>query len=290
MCADYLFFGTVTATLEAASGNGIVSAFILQSDDLDEIDWEWLGGQTTTVQSNYFSKGNTTTFDRGGTHNVANPQSTFHSTISSPERISLTHVAYSINWTPSEIEWIIDGSVVRTLEAASVGDQYPQTPMQVRIGTWCGGCAGEPEGTIQWAGGPTTFDGAPYVMTITSLNIQNANPASSYTYGDRSGLSASIIINNATGPSPNLQTPPSSSSPATSSSSSSSSSATDSPLTPPATGGLSSQTVSFVDTSVETMNVGPTSNTLAIDSGASTVSFGITSALVFATIVFLAGI
>lgn len=69
----------MTATLEAAAGAGIVSAFILQSDDLDEIDWEWLGGDTTEVQSNYFSKGNTTTYDRGATHPVANPQTTYHS-------------------------------------------------------------------------------------------------------------------------------------------------------------------------------------------------------------------
>jgi len=77
---EFIQFGRVTATLEAATGAGIVSAFILQSDDLDEIDWEWLGGDTTHVQSNYFSKGDTTTYDRGGVHDVANPQTTFHST------------------------------------------------------------------------------------------------------------------------------------------------------------------------------------------------------------------
>ena len=77
---EYIFFGTVTATLEAAPGAGIVSAFILQSDDLDEIDWEWLGGATTDVQTNYFSKGNTTTYDRGGTSAVTSPQTESHST------------------------------------------------------------------------------------------------------------------------------------------------------------------------------------------------------------------
>jgi len=76
---DYIFFGSITATLEAATGAGIVSAFILQSDDLDEIDWEWLGGDTADVQSNYFSKGNTSSYDRGATHAVSNPQTTLHS-------------------------------------------------------------------------------------------------------------------------------------------------------------------------------------------------------------------
>jgi hypothetical protein len=76
---DYVFFGKITAVVKAADGAGIVSSVILQSDDLDEIDWEWLGGDTTQVQSNYFSKGDTTTYDRGGTHPVSNPQTTLHS-------------------------------------------------------------------------------------------------------------------------------------------------------------------------------------------------------------------
>src|SRR5271167_3144523 len=106
-------------------------------------------------------------------------------------------LAYTLDWSETELNWIIDGTVVRTLEAASVGGQYPQTPMQVRIGTWCGGCAGEAQGTIQWSGGPTTFGAAPYVMTITSLEIDNANPAGSYTYGDFSGSASSIQIGGA---------------------------------------------------------------------------------------------
>jgi beta-glucanase (GH16 family) len=79
LIVEFLLFGRVTAVLEAATGAGIVSAFILQSDDLDEIDWEWLGGDTAHVQSNYFSKGDTTSYDRGAVHNVDNPQSSFHS-------------------------------------------------------------------------------------------------------------------------------------------------------------------------------------------------------------------
>jgi beta-glucanase (GH16 family) len=102
-------------------------------------------------------------------------------------------LAYEIDWSPDQVQWIIDGAVVRTLTAASTGGQYPQTPCQVRIGTWCGGCPGNAPGTIQWAGGPTTFSpGDAFAMTITSLTIQNANPAGSYIYGDMSGDAASI--------------------------------------------------------------------------------------------------
>lgn len=40
--------------MKAASGQGIVSSIVLESDDLDEIDWEFLGGDTTQVQSNFY--------------------------------------------------------------------------------------------------------------------------------------------------------------------------------------------------------------------------------------------
>ena len=83
---------------------------------------------------------------------------------------------------------------MRTLQASSVGDKYPQTPMQVRIGTWCGGCSGVSEGTINWAGGPTTFDEAPYIMTVQTLEIDNANPAGSYSYSDMTGSASSIKL------------------------------------------------------------------------------------------------
>lgn len=40
----YIFFGKVEVVMQAAPGQGIVSSIVLESDDLDEIDWEWLGG------------------------------------------------------------------------------------------------------------------------------------------------------------------------------------------------------------------------------------------------------
>ena len=35
----YLFFGKVTAEIQAAKGNGIITSFVLMSDSGDEIDW-----------------------------------------------------------------------------------------------------------------------------------------------------------------------------------------------------------------------------------------------------------
>lgn len=79
-----------------------------------------------------------------------------------------TFQTYTVDWTSERIEFIIDGVTVRTLaydDPLTVGGKnYPQTPMRLKLGNWCGGCAGEPEGTVEWAGGNTTFDNAPYTM------------------------------------------------------------------------------------------------------------------------------
>lgn len=55
---NYFLFGRVDVKMRTAPGQGIVSAFVLQSDDLDEIDWEFIGGWPTQGQTNDFSKGN----------------------------------------------------------------------------------------------------------------------------------------------------------------------------------------------------------------------------------------
>lgn len=40
----YIFFGEVSITMKGAPGTGIVSSAILESDDLDEIDWVGISG------------------------------------------------------------------------------------------------------------------------------------------------------------------------------------------------------------------------------------------------------
>lgn len=79
------------------------------------------------MQSNYFGKGNTTSYDRGGFHDVETPVDTFHK--------------YAFEWTNSSMNWIIDGTVVRTLkyEDAVGGKNYPQTPARLSLGVWSAG-------------------------------------------------------------------------------------------------------------------------------------------------------
>ncbi|KAI5866112.1 glycoside hydrolase family 16 protein [Durotheca rogersii] len=174
----YIFFGKIDLVVRASTGVGVVTSFVLQSANLDEIDWEWLGGDTTQVQTNYFGKGDTTTYDRGGFHAVANPQDEFHT--------------YTIDWTKDYVRWFINGNQVRELKYAEAqgGARFPQTPMQVKLGTWVAGRSDAPEGTVQWAGGKTDFSKAPFVAHYKSVTITDysngVKNAAKYVWNDGS--------------------------------------------------------------------------------------------------------
>ena len=95
MSRFYIMFGNVKMRMRAAPGAGIVSSLVLQSDTLDEIDYEWIGAIPGEVQANYFGKGDTTTYTRGSFHPTKENQNNF--------------VDYEINWTANAITWFIDG-------------------------------------------------------------------------------------------------------------------------------------------------------------------------------------
>ncbi|KAF7588560.1 hypothetical protein BBP40_005515 [Aspergillus hancockii] len=174
----YIMFGRVEFTIKAAPGAGIVSSAVLQSDCLDEIDWEWLGGDNAQVQTNYFGKGDTTTYDRGAFHPDAGNHDGFKT--------------YTIDWDSSRINWQIDGNTVRTLEEDNAKDQYPQTPCYIKVGSWAGGDPSNAPGTIQWAGGPTDYSKGPFTMYVKSIKVTDYSTGSAYEYSDKSGTWKSI--------------------------------------------------------------------------------------------------
>lgn len=128
-------FGRVEMVIKAAPGTGIVSSGVLQSDDLDEIDWEWLGVSNNQVQSNYFGKGNTQTYSRGAFHDVPDTHGEFHT--------------YTIDWSSTQLVWQIDGKTIRVVTPDDAQGQYPQSPMMVKAGIWAGGDPGNAPGTIR---------------------------------------------------------------------------------------------------------------------------------------------
>ncbi|PYH83274.1 concanavalin A-like lectin/glucanase [Aspergillus uvarum CBS 121591] len=182
----YIFFGRVEAKFRCANGTGIISTLVMESDDLDEIDWEQISTFDTYVQTDYFGKGNTTSYDRYTNVDLTDPVEEFHT--------------YAVDWTAERIEWILDGTVVRTLEYADAvdGTNFPQTPMVVKIGIWAGGDPSNSAGTIEWAGGETDYTAGPFIMYLESVNITNYSPACSYTYSDKTGDYTSITSSNST--------------------------------------------------------------------------------------------
>jgi len=193
----YIMFGHVDFVVKAAPGTGIVSSAVLQSDDLDEIDWEWLGGDDTKAQSNYFGKGQTTTYNRGAFHAASGNQDSFHT--------------YSIDWTADQIVWSLNGQTVRSLSSSTSSQYpYPQTPMMIKVGAWSGGDSVNPPGTIgksshslhidriltlatpEWAGGPTNYASGPSSMMVQSISVTDYSTGSQYKYTGTDGSWHSI--------------------------------------------------------------------------------------------------
>ncbi|KAG6005639.1 hypothetical protein E4U54_000302 [Claviceps lovelessii] len=177
----YFFFGRTEIWLKVAGGRGIISSMMWLSDDLDEVDWEFLGSNKTFATTNYFGKGRQD-YKNGGSHPMSGMQDDFHN--------------YTTLWTRESIQWFIDGNHVRTLNAqdANSTHNYPQTPMRMSIGIWAGGDPSLPEGTREWAGGDTDYAMGPYTMLLRSAQITDFSTGKEYTYGDRSGSWQSIKI------------------------------------------------------------------------------------------------
>ncbi|POS87219.1 hypothetical protein EPUL_002403 [Erysiphe pulchra] len=181
----HIMFGRVEMVTKSSPGTGIISSFVLLSQDLDEIDWEWLGGDNNNVQTNFFGKGDTSSYDRGATLPVQTPIDTFHK--------------YSIDWTAERIIWEIDDKPIRTVNfndpLTKGGSIYPQTPMKVKIGNWIG-CldASNPQtsGTCQWAGGQVDLTKGPFIMSVKSIKVTDYGCGGDYSYSDNSGSFQSI--------------------------------------------------------------------------------------------------
>lgn len=176
----YIFGGRVEIWMKAAPGQGIISSVMLLSDDLDEVDLEFLGGNGTAVQTNFFGKGvNNITWENdfivsGGTLND------YHN--------------YTIDWTNSSLNWYIDGEHVRSLtpEQANNTHSYPQTPMRIYIGPWAGGDPDNAAGTIEWAGGETDYTQAPFTMMVKNCYVTDYGRGTAYSYSGTSGTWDSI--------------------------------------------------------------------------------------------------
>lgn len=135
----YIMFGKLEVIMEAAQGTGIISTLVLLSNDLDEIDVEIMGGNSSFAESNWYGWG-----DQNQRNALYHPVDNVHNQHN-----------YTIEWTQEQLVWHIDGNVARTVPY-NKPHEYPQSPCFIRFGVWAAGDSDQP-GTVTWAGGKTDW-------------------------------------------------------------------------------------------------------------------------------------
>ncbi|KAK4120266.1 glycoside hydrolase family 16 protein [Parathielavia appendiculata] len=195
----YMWYGNVKATLKTSRGAGVVTAFILFSDVKDEIDYEWVGVDLHTAQTNYYFQGIPDYTHTGNLTVDGNTYDEFHE--------------YEIQWTPDEIRWLIDGKLGRTQKRSDTWNEtsnqwaYPQTPARVQISLWPGGLETNAKGTIDWAGGKIDWnsdeiqDYGYYFATFKEVTVEcyktdkapGTNKGVSYYYNDISATNDTVV-------------------------------------------------------------------------------------------------
>ncbi|KAJ1966362.1 putative glycosidase CRH2 [Dipsacomyces acuminosporus] len=156
-------YGTVSTVMRSGSvSGGVVSSFIIRNDAIgDEIDFEFVGADKSTVQSNYYW------------HNQLDYTKMVKSPVL-PDTTKEFHT-YQIQWTPEQIEWSVNGKPFRTVKRSETWDpasktfKYPDSEAYVSYSIWDGGS--QAKGTSDWAGGLVQWNQSPFVMAIKSIEV-----------------------------------------------------------------------------------------------------------------------
>jgi beta-glucanase (GH16 family) len=219
----YVWYGKTTAKFTTSAGAGVVTAFILLSDVKDEIDFEFVGTELSTAQTNFYSQGITNCESNRSTlcAQILNQCNADNNGMDATlqDDVHVNEHTYEIDWQPDTITWSINGNVVRTLNRADTWNDtanmynYPQTPARVQLSLWPGGLPTNGKGTIQWAGGLVDWN-SPYMATagntkyyyaaFSEVDIQCYSPPSganiqgskSYIYTDPAGTNNTVEITN----------------------------------------------------------------------------------------------
>lgn len=190
--STYMWYGKVSATMKTSRAQGVVTAFILLSDVKDEIDYEFVGTDLETAQSNYYFQG-ITDYSHGQNISLSNTFENFHT--------------YTIDWQPESITWSVDGQVGRVLQRDETWNQtsnrydYPQTPARVQLSLWPAGLSTNGKGTIDWAGGLIDFENSDdirnngyYYAAVSEVTMDCYDPPADVK---RSGSKSYVYTNDA---------------------------------------------------------------------------------------------
>ncbi|KAK0385942.1 hypothetical protein NLU13_7117 [Sarocladium strictum] len=196
---DYMWYGNVKARMKTSRGRGVVTAFILFSDVKDEIDYEWVGVDLNTAQTNFYFQGITNYTNSANVTDLTDTFQNWHD--------------YEIRWTPDQIDWVVDGKTERTVQrkytfnSTSNQFEFPQTPSRVQLSLWPGGLASNAKGTIDWAGGEIDWDATDiknngfFYASIDSVEVEcyqtktppGTNSGKSYSYDGMAGTNDTVV-------------------------------------------------------------------------------------------------
>lgn len=121
---------------------------------------------------------------------------------------------YEIDWTPDQVQWIIDGEVRRTLKKSDTWNeeknryQFPQSPARLQMSLWPAGLPSSAQGTIDWAGGVIDWNSEDiqqegyYYATVGQVDVQCYQPPagtpqtgdSAYVYTDLAATQDDVAI------------------------------------------------------------------------------------------------
>ncbi|KAI4139173.1 MAG: hypothetical protein LQ341_004322 [Variospora aurantia] len=197
---SYVWYGKISAQMKSSRGQGVVTAFILMSDVKDEIDFEFVGTDLRTAQSNFYFQG-IPDYDNG--QNLTVKSSTFDE-----------YHTYEIDWSPTQLTWSVDGEEMRTVKKSDTFNtttnqyHYPQTPSRVQLSLWPAGSPKNGQGTINWAGGFVNWNAQDpasvgyYYSMIKDISVEcypvpnevKKSGSKSYVYTTDSGLQDSVVI------------------------------------------------------------------------------------------------
>ena len=123
---DFFGYGTYSVVMKPAAGAGVNSSFFTYTgpkdkNPWDEIDIEFPGRDTTTVQFNYYRNG------------VGKHEYLCHLDFDAAEDFH----AYGYEWKEDSITWFVDGKAVHTVTAEET-DGLPSTPGHIMMNLWAG--------------------------------------------------------------------------------------------------------------------------------------------------------
>jgi len=153
-------YGTVVAEMKTNETPGFVNAFIMMSQAGDEIDWEFVGKEPTSGQSNFYFQGYKFYGVNSGKHTIKGAaNATFHQ--------------YGFHWSPTVIQWSINGVVIRTAKKADSWNpcdkkyHFPYQAGNIQLGVWDGSTS------PVWSNGPINWKAikSPLKAYIKSVTV-----------------------------------------------------------------------------------------------------------------------